>query len=135
MSHARQPRIGTLPGWRNGIRSRLKIDGQFKAACGFESRPGHTNGLPNRDSFGTIFSVAPIAQLVEHSPLKRRVVGSNPTGRTSTVGVAKLVDARALGARGAICGGSSPLPGTANTCSMVVTKRLRPFIGWEAFRI
>jgi hypothetical protein len=27
-------------------------------------------------------------------------------------GVAKLVDARALGARGVILGGSSPLPGT-----------------------
>ncbi len=30
----------------------------------------------------------------------------------SNAGVAKLVDARALGARGAILGGSSPLPGT-----------------------
>lgn len=28
-----------LPGWRNGRRSRLKID--FRKECGFESRPGH----------------------------------------------------------------------------------------------
>ena len=58
---------------------------------------------------------APIAQLVEQIPLKDKVVGSIPTGRTESMinaGVAKLVDARGLGPRGAIYGGSSPLPGT-----------------------
>ncbi len=102
----------------------------------------------------SLSSFAPIAQLVEQIPLKDKVVGSIPTGRTASpslrssyavrahmrsspakplakqgysfnfalytfhcklersAGVAKLVDARALGARGAILGGASPLPGT-----------------------
>jgi hypothetical protein len=54
--------------------------------------------------------------LVEQSPLKRTVVGSNPTGRTWKIcwyaEVAKLADALALGASGVIHGGSSPLPST-----------------------
>lgn len=32
-----------MPGWRNGIRSRLKIDGHIKMTYGFESHPGHTS--------------------------------------------------------------------------------------------
>ncbi|MDB5239287.1 MAG: hypothetical protein JWO00_622 [Candidatus Parcubacteria bacterium] len=38
-------------------------------------------------------------------------------------GVAKLVDARGLGPRGAILGGSSPLPGTFtdNYCTFVLS--------------
>ena len=77
---------------------------------------------------------APIAQLVEQIPLKDKVVGSIPTGRTSKevyfvfasrlnkcnncivkikyARVAKLADALALGASGVTLGGSSPLPRT-----------------------
>ena len=67
---------------------------------------------------------APIAQLVEQSPLKRTVVGSNPTGRTRTfletyAEVAKLADALALGASGVIHGGSSPLLGTNITIARI----------------
>lgn len=39
--------------------------------------------LFNPSFFVTLLSIPPIAQLVEQSPLKRKVVGSNPTGRTS----------------------------------------------------
>ena len=50
---------------------------------------------------------------------------------TYHAGVAKLVDARALGARGAILGGSSPLPGTKRT-KRVLYRFLaifRPYLG------
>ena len=63
----------------------------------------------------------PIAQLVEHSPLKRLVVGSTPTGWTlcckSRSG--EMVDALALGASEATHGGSSPLSGTTNNATYV----------------
>ena len=63
----------------------------------------------------------PLAQLVEQLALNQTVLGSSPRGRTSDKNfailaslarVAKLVDARGLGPRGAIRGGSSPLPRT-----------------------
>ena len=56
--------------------------------------------------------------MVEQSPLKRRVVGSIPTGRTKngvSIGVGRggeMADTLALGASAARHGGSSPLPGT-----------------------
>ena len=52
------------------------------------SIPALGTGKINREEFAEsqkicyIFFDAPIAQLVEHPPLKRLVVGSNPTGRT-----------------------------------------------------
>ena len=57
------------------------------------------------------------SSMVEQLPLKELVVGSSPTGWTSELDVhsgrvAKLVDAPALGAGGAILGGSSPLSPT-----------------------
>ncbi len=56
---------------------------------------------------------ASIAQLVEQIPLKDKVVGSTPTGRTwfkCTGG--EMADTLALGASAARHGGSSPLPCT-----------------------
>lgn len=61
------------------------------------------------------------SSMVEQLPLKQLVVGSSPTGRTraefsvivvQSAGMAKLVDALALGASGVTHGGSSPLPST-----------------------
>ncbi len=52
-----------------------------------------------------------LAQLVEQSPLKRSVVGSNPTQPTLAA-VLELVDKHGLGPCGAIRGGSNPLCGT-----------------------
>ena len=83
------------------------------------------------------FTHAPIAQLVEQIPLKDKVVGSIPTGRTGesravsearNAGVAKLVDALGLGPSGAIYGGSSPLPGTLDkTAYSMLVFFLAPF--------
>lgn len=59
-----------------------------------------------------ILTYPPVAQLVEQSPLKRTVVGSNPTGRTrfkkSYGQVAELVYALVLGTSPARVEGSSP---------------------------
>ncbi len=63
-------------GWCNGSHEGLKIPCP-KQACEFESHPEHN------EKFYVIFFVhAPIAQLVEQTPLKRKVLGSNPSGRT-----------------------------------------------------
>ena len=64
-----------------------------------------------------VVSYAPIAQLVEQIPLKDKVVGSIPTGRTNNficliAGMAELVYAHALGACGVILGSSSLPPST-----------------------
>ena len=61
-----------------GRRPRLKIE--YRKVCGFESRLGHKLFFSDRN-INKI--VPPIAQLVEQSPLKRTVVGSSPTRRTS----------------------------------------------------
>jgi hypothetical protein len=55
---------------------------------------------------------APLAQLVEQLTLNQRVAGSIPARRTKfELGrMAELAYARALGARGATLGGSTPLP-------------------------
>ena len=53
---------------------------------------------------------APIGQLVEQIPLKDKVAGSRPAGRTAEV--AKLVDAPVLGTGSVRNGGSNPLLGT-----------------------
>ena len=62
------------------------------------------------------FFCPPIAQLVEQIPLKDKVPGSIPGGRTEKciliAGVAKLVDALLLGSSEATHGGSIPLSGT-----------------------
>lgn len=65
-----------------------------------------TSGTRKFENIILDFLYAPIAQLVEQSPLKRTVEGSNPSGRT--VGrVAELVYAHALGACSVRIGSSS----------------------------
>lgn len=54
---------------------------------------------------------------------------------TITAGVAKLVDARALGARGAILGGSSPLPGTSERSELCGSKAPARFAREDSKRL
>ena len=69
--------------------------------------------------YGIIIPQGPLAQLVEQTPLKRKVVSSSltwPTFCSSNLKLnqhgrmAELVDAYALGAYGVIREGSSPSP-------------------------
>ena len=86
-----------------GSRNRLKID--RRKACGFDSHLGHPH-----------FNFAPLAQLVEQIPLKDKVEGSIPSGRTciknAHAGVAELVYALVLGTSAARLEGSSPSSST-----------------------
>ena len=55
----------------------LALGASALVACWFESSSRHI-----ADNFFTTNTFPPIAQLVEHSPLKRLVLGSSPSGRT-----------------------------------------------------
>jgi len=111
-----------LPGWRNGIRARLKI--VSRKGYGFESHPGHikylVSWLCGIEISDNLLSIPSIAQLVEQSPLKRKVVGSNPTGWTRCTS-GGMVYALVLGTSGAILGGSSPLSCTTTKATCYLT--------------
>lgn len=68
--------MNTLPGWRNGIRERLKI--ACRKACGFESHPGHNQNT----SLTVKFLYAVIYTEVEGERMYH-VVFRNTSGSTS----------------------------------------------------
>ena len=82
------------PSGGTGIHARLKI--VWRKPCGFKSHSRHC--LQEGSFLIKIKQIRltrinpPIAQLVEQSPLKRTVVGSNPTGRTSHDGEEIICD-------------------------------------------
>ena len=61
---------------------------------GFDPHPEHTMAYNTSQWYDTPH--APIAQSVEQSPLKRTVVGSNPTRRTNEIDNKKALILRAF---------------------------------------
>ena len=67
------------PDGGTGIRARLKI--VSRKGCGFDSHSGHRRF----EKINSFSQNPPLAQLVEQIPLKDKVVGSIPTGRTDKI--------------------------------------------------
>ena len=109
-------RINFCPDGGIGIRARLKI--VSRKGCGFDSHSGHRGkkicvhssavadpaGYSQKVLFTEIVKYASIAQLVEQIPLKDKVVGSIPTGRTALRKICTAADFLAVRTTAMFCG-------------------------------
>ena len=73
-----------------------------RKGCGFDSHSGHCG------SFLKFLFFAPIAQLVEQIPLKDKVVGSIPTGRTALRKICTAADFLAVRTAAMFCEYAKP---------------------------